>query len=134
MHPLLILPPNEAILLLTAGVALIYVELNRPGWIVPGSAGLLATLLAVASLVRTGLRSDSATLLLAGIALHLLALRREVPRTLLLAATAATCVGLGYLAKGEQPRLGLACGLILGAGTSLLVRIAHRARRNKGLD
>jgi membrane-bound ClpP family serine protease len=134
MHPLLILAPNEAILLLSLGIALLYVELNRPGWIVPGMVGLLATLLALASLYETGIRSDGAMLLLAGLAIEVFSLRRVVPHTAHLAAVAATSVGLGFLAKGEQPRLGLVCGLILGTGTWYLVRIAHRARRNKGLD
>ena len=46
------LSPDAAIVVLTMGVLLIYVELNRPGWILPGAAGLLATLFAGASLLR----------------------------------------------------------------------------------
>ena len=31
------LSPNSALLMLTLGILLIYVELNRPGWVVPGA-------------------------------------------------------------------------------------------------
>ncbi len=48
------LSPDAALLVLTLGLLLIYVELNRPGWIVSGAVGLLAVLFAVASLARAG--------------------------------------------------------------------------------
>jgi len=40
---------DSALLVLTMGVLLIYVELNRPGWVVPGAVGLTAALFAMAS-------------------------------------------------------------------------------------
>jgi NhaP-type Na+/H+ or K+/H+ antiporter len=33
-----------------------------------------------------------------------------------------------------NPAMAVVCGAILGAGTTVLTRIARRARQNKGLD
>ena len=102
------LSADQAILLFTLGIALIYVELNRPGWIIPGALGLLATLLALAAMVQNGIN--------------------------LAAAMLALTLGLARLNPRIHAAISVPCGLLLGAGTSLLTRIAHRARVNKGLD
>ena len=130
--------PNVALLVITLGVLLIYVELNRPGWIVSGAVGLLAVLFAVASLVRLGL--NLAAVVLVGTAVVLLGveLRRRTPVVVSLAATLALVLGFAQLVRGPGVgiKLGTAvgCGLVLGGCTSILTRIARRARTNKGLD
>jgi membrane-bound ClpP family serine protease len=140
MLPLLsALSPNAAILILTLGVALIAVELNRPGWILPGALGLLLALLASASIYSRHPSAEAAFGIAACIALMLLR-----PRTRLhwLVIALATIPLIALIANLLPPIPGpeisawaaLASGLILGAGTIVLTAIARRARRNKGLD
>jgi membrane-bound serine protease (ClpP class) len=135
------LRPDVALLGLTLGLLLIYVELNRPGWIVTGAVGLLAVLFAVASLARAGL--NPAAVALVGTAVALLGLglglRRRTPVVVDAAATLALVLGFAHLVRGTSGvgiRTGIAvgCGVTLGGCTSILTRIARRARTNKGLD
>lgn len=44
--------PNIAVLLVLAGALGVYLELCRPGWIVPGVAGGVAALVGLASLTQ----------------------------------------------------------------------------------
>ena len=123
---------DVALLVLTLGLLLIYVELNRPGWIVSGAVGLLATLFAVASLARAGLNP-------AAVALLGLGLRRRTPVVVDAAATLALALGFAHLVRGSggvgiRTGMAIGCGVALGGCTSILTRIARRARTNKGLD
>jgi len=133
------LSPNAAILFLTIGVALVALELNRPGSIVPGAAGLFLTLFATACLIAHHPKPLSALGVVFCAGLLIVQARRDlswlVPTiaTILLIVSIATLLPpipgpeiLGWVA--------ISCGLILGAGTTLLTRIARRARQNKGLD
>lgn len=126
--------PDQAILLLTLGVLLIDLELNRPGWIVPGALGLLATLLSLAVLSHSGISPIAALLCGCGIALLAVSLRRTPPVSVSVAATLALTLGLVRLTPQVHAAVVAPCGVVLGAGTSLLTRIARRARTNKGLD
>jgi membrane-bound serine protease (ClpP class) len=126
--------PDQAILLLTLGVALIYVELNRPGWILPGALGLLAVLLAGASLLRSGIDPVAASLCASATAILVCSARKTFPVVALVAATLSLMLGLLRLTPQVHMAVALPCGLLLGTGTSLLTRIARRARTNKGLD
>jgi membrane-bound ClpP family serine protease len=81
--------PDAAVLLLTVGLLLVCVELNRPGWIVPGGVGLLLLLFAVASLLRLDLSLAGAALLATAAALLLLDLLRPTPP--IVAPSAAAC-------------------------------------------
>jgi membrane-bound serine protease (ClpP class) len=133
------LAPDHALLLFTLGLLLIYVELNRPGWIVPGACGLLLALLATASLLRLNLSLAAVTLLATAAALLLLDLLRPAPALVALAATVALILGFDRLVQGpEQLRIhapvAVLCGLVVGGGTSVLTRIARRARANKAVD
>ncbi len=128
------LTPDQAILLLTAGVLLVCVELNRPGWIVPGAAGLLAVLLAVAALIHRGVQPAAALLCGSAAALLAVSLRKTAPVAGYAAATLALTLGLLELNPQAHAAVAVPCGLLLGAGTSVLTRIARRARANKGLD
>jgi hypothetical protein len=113
--------PDRAILLLCVGVLLLYVELNRPGWIIPGAAGVLALLLAIASLAHNGVQM-------------LAVLMCMMAAMMFAAATLTLVLGLCWLTPDAHARVAVPCGIMLGVGTSLLTRIAHRARVNKGLD
>jgi membrane-bound serine protease (ClpP class) len=140
MLPLLTaLSPNAAILILTAGLALIALELNRPGSILPGALGLLLALLASASLAERHPRPEPVVQFIASIALLLLQARRPLLWIIPASATILLILAMGTLLPptvqpGINPWLALVCGLFLAAGTTVLTRIAFRARRNKGLD
>jgi membrane-bound serine protease (ClpP class) len=135
-----LMAPDVALLVLTVGLLLIYVELNRPGWVVSGAVGLLAVLFAVASLAGAGAGVNPAAVVLVGTAVALLGvdLRRRTPVVVSIAATLALVLGFAKLVRG--PGMGIkagtavGCGLMLGGCTSILTRIARRARTNKGLD
>jgi len=136
---LLHLSPDAALLLFTLGIALIYIELNRPGSIFPGALGLLLALLAIAPLLHQQLSPHAVILLAIGAALLALGLRRT---THLLVAPAATlCLLFGFVqlipnppGRYIHPAVAVPCALLLGLGTFYLTRIARRARLNKGLD
>jgi membrane-bound serine protease (ClpP class) len=130
--------PSAAVLLLTAGTLLVYLELNRPGFILPGALGLLSCLLAMYALARGPFHPIALVLLLSAIALLSVDLVRPTPIPVAVAATLALILGLrGLLPNPGQPlalAVAVGCGLVLGISTSVLTRIARRARANKGLD
>jgi membrane-bound ClpP family serine protease len=132
------LGPDVALLVLTLGVLLIYVELNRPGWVVAGAVGLTATLFAVASLARLGVNPGAVALVSTAVALLGLGLRRRTPVVVSVAATLGLVLGFARLVRGPgvgiDAAMAVGCGLVLGGSTSILTRIARRARANKGLD
>jgi membrane-bound serine protease (ClpP class) len=130
------LAPDAAILVLTMGLLLIYVELNRPGWILPGTVGLVAALFAVASLLRLELNPGAMALVGTAVGLLVLDLLRRSPAIVAVAATVALVLGFGQLVVGPGGLrvnwwTALAGGVVLGTGTSILTRIARRARTNK---
>jgi membrane-bound ClpP family serine protease len=130
------LGPDVALLVLTLGVLLIYVELNRPGWVVAGAVGLTATLFAVASLGRVGVNPGAVVLVATAVAILGVGLRRRTPVMVDVGATLALLLGFLYLVRdaGIRPGVAAGCGIFLGGATSILTRIARRARANKGLD
>jgi membrane-bound ClpP family serine protease len=133
------LSPNAAVVLLTLGLFLIYYELNRPGSILPGALGLLATLLSIASLAPHGFDLPGTTLVLSAVALLTVDLLRPTSILIATAATVALIFGLRNLISYNccvhiSMPVALGCGFLLGAGTSVLTRLARRARVNKGLD
>ncbi len=128
--------PNVALVVLTVGILLIYVELNRPGWVVPGAVGLTAALFAVASLGRIGVHPAAAVMVGTAVVLLGLGLRRRTPVVVDVGATLGLVLGFLSLERdaGIAPGLAGGCGILLGGLTSILTRIARRARSNKGLD
>ena len=108
------LSPDAALGMLTVGILLVYVELNRPGVVVPGAVGLVGT----------------------AVALLGLGLRRRLPVVVNVAATLGLVLGFATLVRdaGIRPGIAAGCGILLGGSTSILTRIARRARANKGLD
>ena len=141
MLPLLAtLSPNAAILILTLGLMLIALELNRPGSILPGAIGLLLSLLAAASLATRHPQPKAVLWIVASLVLLMLATRGK-RESLVLAAAITT--GLIFSICSLLPAVpgqrvsawaAVLSGLILGAGTIVLTGIARRARQNKGLD
>jgi len=129
------LTPTAALLLLTLGIALIYVELNRPGSILPGALGLLATLLAIAAIANHHPALPAVILCLMAIAPLALDLYRPTPLLLAIAATLALVIGFSFLVPAAITLwVAIPCGTLLGAGTSVLTRIGRRARANKAVN
>ena len=126
--------PAEALGVFTLGLLLIYFELNRPGKVIPGAVGLLLTLLSSARLGAA--HPKPVALLLLGIACALLAMElvRGTYRAaaIPLAATLALVLGFRQLVT---PPVGwmvcVLCGVGLGGVTTVLTRVARRARANK---
>lgn len=141
MIPLLTtLSPNAAVLFLMFGLVLIVLEVNRPGLILPGSIGLLLALLATASLASRH-PSTQAVLWTAFFAIVLVIPTGnwKVGWLLDAAITAGLIMSIGdLLPQGSGPTVNtwtaISSGLLFGAGTTVLTRIARRARQNKGLD
>ena len=134
---LLHLSPSAALLLFTFGILLIYIELNRPGSILPGTVGLLLALLALAPLLHQQLSLTAILAIVLAIFLLAIDLRRRTHALLALAATLCLIFGFIHLVSGPESLLihkavAIPCGLFLGLGTSILTRIARRARLNKG--
>jgi membrane-bound ClpP family serine protease len=133
------LSPDAALLILTLGLALIALELNRPGSILPGAVGLLLTLLSVACLLRIHPHPEAVAASIVSMAVLLLQLRRRVPLAVAGIATLALILAfLRWTGPTAPARIGsltaIACGLFLGIGTTVLTRLARLARQNKGLD
>ena len=122
------LGPDAALLVLTLGVLLIYVEMNRPGWVVPGAVGLTATLFAVASLVRAGVNPGAVALVGTAVVLLGVGLRRRTPVVVDVAATLALVLGFVYLVRdaGVRPGIAVGCGILLG-GSPRFLRGLHGA-------
>jgi membrane-bound serine protease (ClpP class) len=129
--------PDLAILLLTLGGLLIYLEFNIPGTIVPGSLGLLLVLLSLFALNLLPIHHASIFLLLTSVTLILLELKFPSHGILALAGIGALTFGLATLVDGPIPELRVHLATALAAGTGFgivtfgLAWIALRARRNK---
>ena len=131
--------PNLALLLLAAGVLLIYVEFHVPGTIVPGALGTVMVLLALFALNMLPVRHAAVALLVAGVVLLALEVKFASHGALAVAGIAALAAGLMTLvdAPVEQLRVrpGVAIGVSAGLGglTVFLLRLAMRAKRRKAL-
>jgi membrane-bound serine protease (ClpP class) len=135
--------PDLAVLLLFAGVLLIYLEFNVPGTVVPGCLGALSVLLALFGLGLLPLHLASVFLVLAGLALLLVEVKIPSHGILSLAGILALIFGLATLVDTAAPDLpdqmrvhtavAIAVGASFGIVSFLLASIAFRARRNKFL-
>ena len=126
--------PAAALVVFTVGLLLTYVELNRPGRVIPGALGLLLTLLAGARLSQTHPRAGAVVLLSIGAALLGVDLMEATGRAVPLAATVMLVFGFRLLV---WPAMGwmvcILCGVALGGVTAALTRLARRARENKAI-
>ncbi len=134
---LTLMNPDLSVLLLTLGLLLIYLEVNTPGTVVPGAAGVLLVLLAFFALHMLPLNTSG--VLLCIVAVLLLLLEARFSRHGLFATMGILClvVGLGTLVDGPLPQLQVAWGTAVGAGigfggvTAALMILGMESRRAK---
>ena len=134
---LTLMNPDLCVLLLTLGALLIYLEINTPGAVVPGAAGVLLVLLAAYALHLLPLTSVGIALcLLSG--LLLLSEARFRAHGMLASAGVLTLVfGLATLVNGPIPQLQVEWATAIGAGlgfggvTAALIVLGLEARRAK---
>ena len=131
--------PDLAVLLLLAGILLVYAEFNLPGTIVPGALGALLVMLALFGLNLLPVRHAAVALLCAGLILLLAELKIPSHGIVALTGTAALVVGLATLVDAPIGEMrvhvatAIAVGVGLGAVSLWLAWIALLARRNKFL-
>ena len=132
----LLLNPDLLVLLLLAGVLLVYAEFNMPGAVVPGAVGLLFVLIALFGLSRMRISHAAVALLLVGTAVMLLELKTHAYGLFGLTGTALLVWGLATLVIAPDPvhlATALAVGVAFGGITLTLAFVALRASRNKRL-
>jgi membrane-bound serine protease (ClpP class) len=134
---LALMNPDLSVLLLTLGLLLMYLEVNTPGTIVPGAAGILLVLLAGYALLLLPLSLTG--LALCAAALLLLVLEAVLARGGVLATLGILIlvIGLAILVDGPLPQLQVSWGTAIGAGlgfggvTASLIVLGMEARRTK---
>ena len=131
--------PNLVLVLASVGLCLLFVEINRPGRILPAVAGLLLTLFAVAALLRVGMQPWAGALILCCAAVFLFNVWRPMPAFVLALTAVLGVVGLRCLLQPSAATpihlpIAILCGGFLGSLSALLSRFAYRARRSKALD
>ena len=130
--------PDVAVLLLIAGVLLIYLEFNVPGTVVPGALGVLSVVLALLAFNLLPIRHTAVLLLVAAVGLILLEVKFSSHGVLATVGTVALVFGLLTLVDGPpeirvHAATAIATGATFGVITFLLAYVGLRARRNKAL-
>lgn len=134
---LTLMNPDLCVLLLTLGCLLIYLEINTPGAIVPGLAGVLLVLLASYALHLLPLNTAGILLCLLSGLLLLLEAQFAAHGLLASAGVLTLVVGLASLVHGPIPELQVEWGTAIGAGlgfggvTAALIVLGIEARRAK---
>ncbi len=129
--------PDLTILLLTLGALLIYLEINTPGGVVPGVAGLMLVLLAGYAFAHMPLRWEGILLLCVSLALMLYESHFRRGTAVALAGVACLVIGLRLLVRGPIPELQVDWSTAVGAGlgfggiTAGLLLLGMRARQAK---
>lgn len=131
--------PNFAVLILIVGGLLIYLEFHIPGTIVPGALGTLMVITALFAINMLPVNATSWLLIIGAVVLILL--ETQFPSHGILAGTGTILlvIGLLTLVNGPIPQLRVdfataaATGIAFGLITTILVRTAWKARRNKSL-
>ena len=134
---LTLMNPDLSVLLLTLGLLLIYLEVNTPGTVVPGAAGVLLVLLAVFALHMLPLSGIGILLCLTAVVLLLLEARYAAHGLIAVAGILCLVAGLGNLVDGSVPQLQVAWGTAIGTGigfggvTATLMILGMESRRAK---
>ncbi len=126
--------PEVALVLGVAGTLLVYLELLRPRWILPGVTGVSLVMCAVARF--TSFHSDTGSIpwLVAAVIMLVLECLGRFPLLPGIAGTAALAVGFAKLvppAGGGVPAISTGCAAILGCLTVILAQFARAGREGK---
>lgn len=127
--------PDAAVLMLALGGLLICLEFNRPGTVVPVSAGTLLVLLASWRLGHLPVHLWAIALLFLSLALLTAVVRLQLHGLIALAGTILLITSLRYLVLSPAVQLwsALLAGTVFSSVTVLLGRIGEKARRAKML-
>jgi membrane-bound serine protease (ClpP class) len=129
--------PDLTVLLLTLGLLLIYLEVNTPGTVVPGAAGVLLVLLSFYALQMLPLSMLGLFLCALAVALLLLEARLASHGILAAAGTLVLVGGLKMLVMAPLPQMQVNWGTAVGSGlgfggvTACLIVLGMEARRAK---
>ncbi len=134
---LTLMNPDLCILLLTLGLLLVYLEINTPGTVIPGAAGVLLVLLAAYALLILPLSTGGILLCIAAALLLLVEARFPAHGIVASFGILALIFGLGTLVRGPLPQLQVSWPTAIGAGTGFggvtaaLIVLGMEARRAK---
>ena len=125
--------PNIAVMVLFLGVLSIYAEFLRPGRVLPGVLGSVATILAARALSHRPVSWVSAALVAAAIGCCLLEARYRTKGVLTVGAVGLLTLGLLRLVTAPQviPALAIGIALVFCPLSSFLFSTAYRARTRK---
>jgi membrane-bound serine protease (ClpP class) len=129
--------PNFALILLAIGALGIYAEFTAPGMVLPGVAGSICALLALAAFSVLPISWLGASLLLLSLMFFALEMKFGSHGVLGIGGAVSLVLGALFLVDSPLPELrvrpvtALTVALPLALITAFLVTIAARARRNK---
>ncbi len=128
--------PDLCLLALLTGILLVYVECNRPGWILSGCAGGLLILLSLHGFAAFALRPFAFAPLAGGLSLLLIGVLRRTRYLATALGTLFVTCGLRLLIQPSTTSsvhlpVAFFASLVLGITTEWLGQLALRARRNK---
>jgi membrane-bound serine protease (ClpP class) len=129
--------PDLDVLLLIAGLLLLYLEFNAPGSVLPGALGLLCILLAFSGFSQLPIHPAALALLGAAVALILLEIKLATHGLFAVLGTLLLSYGLFTLvegAHGVHASTAIAAGIAFGGITFALAWLGLLARRNKSLS
>jgi membrane-bound serine protease (ClpP class) len=133
----ILMDPNLALGLLALGMFCIYVELNNPGTVLPGTVGVIAIVLAGFALNMLPVRFAALALIITAFVLFALEAKLASHGVLGMGGVVALTLGGLFLVDGPIPEMrvylstALAVSLPLGVITVFLMTIALRARAGK---
>jgi membrane-bound serine protease (ClpP class) len=133
----LLMNPSLAALLLTFGLAALYIEFNHPGAIIPGVLGFISVLLALFALHMLPVRYEAVVLILGAFVLYALEAKMHSHGILTAGGIFMMVLGMLLLVNGPIPEMrvklwaALSISIPIGLITVFLMTIAMRARRNK---
>ncbi|HLW54463.1 MAG TPA: nodulation protein NfeD [Candidatus Angelobacter sp.] len=133
----LLMNPTLAALLLTFGLAALYIEFNHPGAIVPGVLGFIAVLLAVFALHFLPVRYEALVLIVGAFVLYALEAKMHSHGILTAGGIFIMVLGMLLLVDGPIPEMrvklwaALSISIPFGLITVFLMSLAMHARRNK---
>jgi membrane-bound serine protease (ClpP class) len=133
----ILMNPNIAVGLLALGMFCIYVELNNPGYVLPGTVGVIAIVLAGFALNMLPVRFAALALIVTAFVLFALEAKLASHGVLGIGGVVALTLGSLFLVDGpiQEMRVylstALAISLPLGVITVFLMTIALKARAGK---